>query len=220
MDLANNLAEWVSLLIIIATAIVSWFHRDNKVLLPIQLYIVVSLALNVLLKITDFLPKSDLKYFYLRPFINIYSIFEISIILYFIRSIISGRRFRTVLFLLYFIFLLAFVFICAKDSNGIFFHTPSLFGVENLLITIACFFYMYEIFKSDENLNFKSDSKFIVVSGMVFYFSISTPFFFGAYNIFRIGLFNVFSLLNIFYYTLLFISFLKAYLCPFPAQKK
>lgn len=157
---------------------VSWFHRDNKVLLPIQLYIVVSLALNVLLKITDFLPKNIATNNYTNLVINIYSISEISLIYYFIFSLLKGSNFKTLMIFLYIFYLSVIVIIWFTSHNSIFFYLPLLMGLENLFIVISSFFYMYEIFKSNDILNFKADPKFIAVSGILFYFSISIPFFF------------------------------------------
>jgi hypothetical protein len=220
MELAIKFTEWVLLIIIITTSIISWKHRHNKLLFPILLYILISLALNLFLKIYDFLPKNNTNHDYTLIAINIYSLLEISLLFYFINSITKGAKFRSVMKILYFLFLLIFGIILYENHKGFIFYIPYLLGLENLFIIISCFFYMYETFNSDILIDFKSDSKFIVISGILFYFSISIPYFFGAYNIFKIGLFHVFNLLNLFFYVLLFISFMKAYLCPIQELKQ
>ena len=99
--------------------------------------------------------------------------------------------------------------------------TPDLLGVEGLLITGYCLFYIYEILRSDINTDLKTDANFIVTCGILFYFSLSVPTYFSWYNLHYLapGFEKITILANSIFYTILFISFIKAYLCPVPNRK-
>ena len=106
-------------------------------------------------------------------------------------------------------------------NHRIFFSfTPDLLGVEGILITTCCIYYIFEILKFDMNVDLKSDANFIATCGILFYFSLSIPTYFSLYNLHYLApAFEKITILaNSIFYTILFISFMKAYICPIPKQ--
>jgi hypothetical protein len=146
-------------------------------------------------------------------------VLEISFMYLFLYGLIRGDKFRVIIKFLYSLYILICTIIWVVIKKGIFITIPSLFGIENLFIIMPCLFYLYEMIKSDDIIDFKTDSNFMATCGILFYFSTTTPYFFGAYSLFKLGLYEFFSLMNTVFYMLLFISFLKAYLCPIPERK-
>jgi hypothetical protein len=221
MEIANQIVNWLSLVTIIITFVISLLYQDRKNLLPIQLYIIVSLVVNLTLNIFDILPlKSTYKNIEQVSF-NIYSLLEISLIYYFLFIRIKGKGFHITMLIAF----LIFISICIVGwslSNKLFFSfAPDLSGIEGLLITVACLFYIYEILKSDLHVDLKSDANFIVTCGILFYFSVSIPTYFSWFNLHYMapGFQKIIILTNSIFYTILFISFMKAYLCPIPGRK-
>jgi len=219
MEITLNVAEYISIAIILITLIISFLHQEKKGLRLIQLYIFISLFVNVILKILDYsLEKASTRRLS-NLFINIYSLLEISILFFFLRGIIKERRFRISMNIFFLLYILICAIVWTFLNGAIFKSIPALYGFENLFLTIWCFFFMYETMKSDLIINFKSDSNFIAICGILFYFSITTPFFFSIYTLNKIGLQNLFYFFNSISYTLLFIAFMKAYLCPIQELK-
>jgi hypothetical protein len=214
MKSLNNILEWLSILVMLTTLVFSLIHRNKKNLFLIQIYIIVSLILNVLLKMLEYMPENKFTSYYSSLLVNIYSIIEITLISLFLLPLVNGRKSKATIKILYLIYIsiCATIFIAFKD--GIFANMSLIFGLENLFIAVPCLLYIFEMIKSDDTIDLKSNSNFIAVCGIFFYFCITIPFFFANYSALRLGLYKFFSLLNTTFYILLFVSFLKAYLCP------
>jgi|SRR5450432_88947 hypothetical protein len=221
MEIANQIFNWLSLVTIIISFVISKIHQSRKNLFPIQLYIIVSIIANLIFNIFDVLPfKSSYKNIEQVSF-NIYSLLEISLIYYFLFISIKGKGFRTTMLISLFIFLSICIVGWTLSSTLFFSFAPDLSGTEGLLITIACLFYIYEILKSDLNIDLKSDANFIATCGILFYFSMSIPTYFSWFNLHYLapGFQKIIILTNSLFYTILFISFMKAFICPIPNQK-
>lgn len=222
MDFTIALTDWLSLLAVIFAFIISIIHRDRKNLFPIQLYIIASLIINLLLKIFDYFPENqsfvNLKF----AATNIYSLLEIAILYYFIYSNLRIIKFRISMIILFILYIFFYALLWSGRKNGFFLYVPILYGIENILIIASCFFYIIETLKSDLQTNFKKDAAFIVICGLLFYFGITTPFFFCYFMWTTIvpGFNKLFIIFSLSFYTLLFISFTKAYSCPLPEQKQ
>jgi hypothetical protein len=222
MDLAVNIADWLAIISIIIAFIISLMHRNKKVLLPLQLYISISLLVNLFLEITEFLPNYDPSGRIASSVSNIYSLIEISLLFYFIHRNLKRKKFRFILKVLLSFYFSICILIWTSKYHALFFIVPQLFGIENFLISICCLFYFYEVLNSELVLNFKSDAIFITICGLLFYFSIMTPLLFGYFIWFRVApeFDQVVQIMNMIFYTILFISLMKAYLCPSPKQKQ
>src|SRR5450432_1040344 len=213
MEIANQIVNWLSLVTIIIAFVISVLYQSRKNLLPIQLYIIVSIVANLILNIFDLLPiKSSYKNIEQVSF-NIYSLLEISLIYYFLFIRIKGKWFHITMLISFLIFISICVIGWTFNNKLFFSFAPDLSGVEGLLITVACLFYIYEILKSDLNIDLKSDANFIVTCGILFYFSVSIPTYFSWYNLHYMApeFQKIIILANSIFYTTLFISFMKAY---------
>jgi hypothetical protein len=220
MDLAINIADWLAIISILIAFIISLTYRNNKALLPIQLYIIVSLVVNIFLEITEILPNYDPSGRIASAVSNIYSLIEISLLFYFIHGNLRRKGFRAILKILLLSYFLICILIWAGKYQALFSIVPHLFGIENFLISITCLFYFYEVLNSELVLNFKSDAIFIVICGLLFYFSIMTPLLFSYFIWVNVApeLNQIVRIMNMIFYSLLFISIMKAYLCPSPKQ--
>jgi hypothetical protein len=220
MDLVNNIFEWLCVVTILIALFFSFRSKNKLNLKPISLYVAISLVFNIFLKTNEFFLSTQNQDKYISAAMNIYSWLEISILFYFLYCQIWSSKFRAIIITFFSVYLSLCTIIWTLSPAGIFRTIPDLFGIENLFITTACLFYLYEIIKSDLVLDFKYDPKFIITCGILFYFSISIPVFFNGYNLKQMGFLNTFYLLNNSFYMLLFISFIKAFLCPIQEQKQ
>jgi hypothetical protein len=221
MEIAIKISDWLSIIAIFIAFIIGILHRDNKALHPIQFYIIVSLIVNLFLEIIEIIPKFDPIGKIASAVSNIYTLIEISTLYYFIIGIIKGKTFRFLVIIFLILFFLICIVIWTGKYDALFFIVPQLFGIESFFITIASLFYVYEVLKSKLTIDLKSDANFTVICGILFYFSIMTPLFFSYFIWANIApeLNRVVRILNMLFYTLLFISLMKAYLCPFQKQK-
>jgi hypothetical protein len=221
METANQITDWISLFVIIATLIISFAYRDRQNLISIRIYIIASFIFNLIAKISDYYSKNSAYNFSGEVALNIFSLLEISLLYYFLFKRIKSQKFRIIIV----IFLLTYYSTCIilwtvkKDSFYAF--SPALFGIESFLLAIPCFFYINEILKSDLSINFKSDPNFIITCGILFYFSISAPSYFSWYNLKLMApnILRILILSNSIFYTVLFFSFMKAFICTIPKLK-
>jgi hypothetical protein len=221
MEVANQITDWFSLITIVISLIISVIHRDKKELFPIQIYIVVSLLFNFVAKIFDYYPKNSAHNHLGEVTLNIYSILEIGLLYYFLFVRLVNTKLRTITIFLFIAYpLICMIYWIIRD-NSFFTFSPDLFGIECLLIIIPCFFYIYETLRSDLPINLNSDTSFIIICGILFYFSISIPSYFSWYNLRLLepGIARILILFNSIFYTILFFSFMKAYLCSTPNPK-
>jgi hypothetical protein len=221
MELAITITDWILFLSIIASFAISLKHREKKDLLPIQLYIIVSLIVNAILKFIEISSTFKQNEKVESALINIYSILEITILYYFFLKRIRRIGFRISLIMFYLFYLFTCITLWTIRSEGIFLYAPNLFGIEGLLLTIPCFFYIFEIVKSDKYVDLKFSANFIVTCGILFYFGITIPAYFSWYNLYCMDprFDKIVIISNYIFYTLLFISFMKAYLCIIPKRQ-
>lgn len=213
MDLAITIADWVFFLSIIAAFIVSIIHREKKDLRPIQLYIVVSIVLNATLKIIEAFSSTNKNIE--TAIINIFSTLEITILYYYLVKRITRMKFQISMLIFLATYFLACIILWTVKEEGVFFYSPNLFGVEGFLLTIPCLFYVLEILNSDTYFDLKANEHFIVSCGILFYFSITIPSYFGWYNLYYSDptFYKLVIISNYIFYTVFFITIIKAYLC-------
>jgi hypothetical protein len=221
MDLVTDITYWTSLISIITSLIVSFIYGKKKDLIPIQVYIIVSFLVNGALKVVEILSIEKQSKEIEPALVNIYSILEISILYYYFFKRITRREFRISMR----IFLLIYYSACSISwyfgPKGIYNFAPNLFGLEGLLITITCFFYIYEILRSDLSIDLRSNSNFIVTCGILFYFGVTTPSYLSWHNLYYFApeALKIIIISNYSFYSLLFFSFCKAYVCIVPHPK-
>jgi hypothetical protein len=222
MDLIIDIAQWFLLLAIFAAFLISSIFRRNKELVPIQLYIFLLFVVNVVMKLLIHLSKPETYKYLSTSIINLFSVLEIIIIYYFLYFKIKRIQFRILMGFFLTLFLSTCVIFWTVRKNTLFSFAPDLFGLECLLITIPCLFYVYEILRTEYFLDLKSNVKFIITCGLLFNFSLLVPIYFSWSTLFQINPdFNkILNFLSILFYSLLVIVFVKAYLCPITVQKQ
>ena len=216
----TNLSEWIVLITSITALVFSIVYRSKKSIRPIQFYIIISVVNSVFLKSFDFLPSLANHIEIIRIVVNTYSLLEISSIFYFYFIQFKLKKYRDTLIVLYSLYIgCCMIFWLIKGMTVSF--IPANFGIENLLITIASLYYIFTFLKSGELIDFKSSPGFFASCGILFYFSITTPYFviYSILSSASISYTDEFSNVNYLSYSLLFISFIKAYLCPKPKFK-
>ena len=220
--MANQIVDWLTLIAIIITFVISINHLDKTQLLPIQIYIFLSIVFNLIIKITDLLPQQNSTSNIAHIAINVFSLLEISLIYYYLYFRIRGRRFRKTIVVFYLLYFTICGIFWNIKPNSFYSFAPHLFGIEGVLITIPCLFYIYEILRTDLKVNLYSNANFIVTCGILFYFSISIPTYLSWYNLYYLapGFDKLLLLSNSIFYGILFISFMKAYLCNIQEQKQ
>lgn len=218
MDTAITISCWILFLSIIASLIVSLIHREKRELNPIQLYIIVSLLVNGALNFIDIFFIDRKNGDFESALVNIYSILEISILYYFLFKRIKKPNFRLSMKILLVVYFAICAFLWSIKVKGVCSFTPNLFGFQGILIIIPCFFYLYEILKSDFQIDLKNNANFIITCGLLYYFGITIPSYFSWYNLYYIspGFIKIIIVTNYIFYTILFISFTKAYICTAP----
>jgi hypothetical protein len=218
METAIKISNWLSLTVIVIAFFFTLHNSDRKNLIPIKIYIILSIVANLTMNVFDsFFPQSHHRNFEQAAF-NICCLLEISLIYYFLFSRIKGKWFRAIGSISFFIYISICVLSWLINNRLFYSFTPDLLGVEGLLITGYCLFYIYEILSSGINTDLKTDANFIVTCGILFYFSLSVPTYFSWYNLHYLasGFEKITIFANSIFYTILFISFIKAYLCPIP----
>jgi hypothetical protein len=221
METAYTFFDWLYIPAIITALVVSLVCKKRTQLYPIKLYIIISLFVNIIIKTSDFIPSSHFIIMTNHIILNIYSIVEIGLLYYFIYGVLKGKKLKKTLIIFFGLYLLLYASIWIYMQRPFFLTEGPPFGFENLLISVPCLFVIYEYMNSELLLDFKSNANFIIICGMLFYFSITTPFYFGYSILENITprFFKIFGILNFAFYSLLFVSFTKAYLCPLPEQK-
>lgn len=221
METAIQITNWLSLTVIVIAFFFTLQYSDRKNLMPIKIYIILSIVANLTMNVFDsFFPQSHFRNFEQAVF-NICCLLEVSLIYYFLFIRTKGKWFRTIGSISFFLYI-SICILCWLLNHRLFYSfTPDLLGVEGLLITSYCLFYIYEILRSDINTDLMADANFIVTCGILFYFSLSVPTYFSWYNLHYLapGFEKIAILANSIFYIILFISFMKAYLCPITNQK-
>jgi hypothetical protein len=153
--------------------------------------------------------------------LNLYSILEISLIYLFISRIIVRISIRISMKILYSIYVIFCAIFWLYFPNAITLNIPHLFALEGIMITIICLLYFYEFMKSGLAGDIQENTHFIVICGILFYFSTTVPFYFSSNSLLKISpaLRIVSDCINYCFYTTLFLTFIKAYLCPIRVQK-
>ena len=222
METANQITDWISLSVILGALITSIVYRNRSDLLSIQVYIIASFIFNLIAKVFDFHSKNSAYNYISEVVLNVFSLLEISLLYYFLFTRIKSQKFRIIIIFFLLIYYSTCIIFWLIKKNSFYAFSPDLFGIECLLLVIPCFFYIYEILKSDLSINLNSDPNFIITCGILFYFSISAPSFFGWYNL-RLMAPNILRMLilsNSIFYAILFFSFMKAYICTIPNLKQ
>jgi amino acid transporter len=221
MDLAYILVEFVCTIFILIAFIVSTAHRDKTNLIPIQIYILSCLILNIV----------DLAYLIfgehhdhpiLHAIQNIQTILEIILILYFFFVRLKRKGFRITLLIFILFFLTTCGILWIKTENGFFKLAADLLGIEAFLITSASLLYLYEILSSNYLEDLRSHPNLIITCGVLFNFGITVPIYFcwDTLSYLAPESEKILSIVSQICFNILLVSIVKAYLCPLPKQQR
>jgi predicted membrane protein len=222
MNLLSKIGHYNLVIIIIASFFISLFYgKKKKYLFPIQVYIALSIVFGILMDPILQYFKIDFNQRTSSAETNIFSVLELSLFYYFLYGIVWGNGFRILMVLFYTSFVSISLFSWMLTDNGFYTYSAKLYGLENLLIIVPSLFYLYEILSSDMEMDFNKNPSFIVVCGILFYFSITVPIFLVSNILLKNtpALAILYNAINEFLFSLFFISFIKAFLCPSAEQK-
>ena len=213
--------DWILTATTLVSLIVSLVHRVHKQLFLIQIYIVASLFIDVLSTITElFFSDNELWLDTDCIVFNLFSILEISIVYLFTAKLINKKETKLVAQILCIVYIFSCVLIWISFPKAIISNTPDLFGLEGILISSICLLYFLDLMHSLPMEGIMKKPDFWVISGILFYFSTTSPLYFVLTGLKNIPFINIaFTSANYCLYTVLFLTFIKAYLCPIHIQK-
>jgi hypothetical protein len=202
----------------ILMALVLSITRKNKNLRPVQLYLLSSMLFFLITTIPEHTPFGKISHYRLA---NSSVLVEISILYYYFYTLLTRQRQRQWLVICFLAFTSLVLYFWLGPTHAFDRFWGTLYGLENLFITIPCFFYFYQVFKSDTVTDFKTNPHFFVVSGLLFFYATTFPFYI-TYKIMYVvtpDLFMGLVIINHILSLILYSTIIKAYLCPQPAQK-
>ena len=219
---SHYFTDWILTATTLVSFVISLIYRAHKQLFLIQIYIAASLFIDILFMITELLfPDKRLWHEIDCVSLNLYSILEISLIFLFIKKEINRKSTQYSLKILYGIYISFCLVIWMYFKNAIISNSPHLFALEGIIITAFCLVYFYEFMHSNLTNDIQDNTHFIVICGILFYFSTTVPFYFSSSSLLQISpTFSIiYNCINYCLYTILFLTFIKAYLCPITIQK-
>jgi hypothetical protein len=170
-------------LTMIVSCVIATRNRSKKHLKVIRLLLYYSTTysiVNLILQAT----KSKTLYFELC---NLDAVIEISFIYFYFRSVMIRENLRIAIFTLYLIFIGLSIFLWLGPPQLFKLFIAPFYGTTNLFIIVPCFFYFYEIFRSDLETNYRKDSNFYIISAIFFVYGVTMPFYFGYNTIFSLS---------------------------------
>ncbi len=218
---SHYLTDWILIATTLVSFVISWKFRAHKQLFLIRIYIAASLFVDILSSATElFFPESKICLAIDNAVLNLYSILEISVIYLFINRTISRKSFKISIQLFYIFYVGLCLIIWVFFPKAIISNTPYLFALEGILIAGLCLPYFYELIYSLPIERISKVPDFWVISGILFYYSSTFPFYFILIGLHYAPSINViFISVNYFLYTILFLAFIKAFLCPIHIRK-
>ena len=218
---SHYFTDWILTATTLVSLVISWTHRAHKQLFLIQIYIIASLFIDVLSSITELLFSNNKLWLDMDCLaFNLFSILEISVIFLFISKKIYKRKIRHILKALFSIYIILCVITWMSFPKAIISNIPYLFGLEGIIISTICLLYFYDLMQSPPAERIWGRPDFWVISGLLLYFSTTCPFYLALDDLKYTPVINItFTSINYCLYTLLFIAFIKAFLCPIRIQK-
>ncbi len=208
-------SDWIMMGITVAAFVVSIiFRKGDKRLRYITYYIIIALINDSLCVYSElFVMNTRLKRRILSITVSIFLLIEVTIFFIYLYQNISNRKMKNVTIMLLSFF---FIFSYLAIGNSTFYYMSISWAdaLESLCLIIPCLFYFFELFKFPE-IAFKKKESFWVITGILFYMSASIPIFLLSDYIKKNipAYFDIVFSLNYILYSILFLLFIKAYLC-------
>ena len=205
-------------LLALATALIVSMIRRNIHLRPVQIYLFSTLFFYIVAIFPSHTPEGG-KLF--DRIFNLSILFDITILYYYFQTLITQIRLKTWLLISYLIFMSMTFYFWLGPMHTFQKFWGTLYGLENLFITIPCIFYFYQIFRSEEIIDYKSNSHFFVMCGVFFFYGTTFPFYVSYKIMYEVTpeLYSVLLTVNNILSAILFSTIIKAYLCPLPKEK-
>ncbi len=219
---SHYLTDWILTATTLVSFVISWKYRAHKQLFLIRIYIAASLFVDILSSATElFFPQSKICGEIYNCVINFYSLLEISIIYLFIRKITIEKRMRKGMKILYLIYIFSCAILWIYFPQAVVLNIHHLYAFEGVLITAICLLYFFEFVNRDFQKDIFKNPRFIIICGILFYFSTTVPYYFTSTSLLQISpsFRIIYDCINYCFCTILFLTFIKAYLCPIPIQK-
>ena len=192
--------------------------RKNKELRPIQFYLFFTMLFFFLALLKAQSATEGIDFYKLY---NIGILVDLSTLYYYFHTLLTRRSQRRWLLICLIVFVCLALYFWLGPMHAFARFWGTLYGLENIFVTIPCFFYFYQVFNSDVITDFKTNPHFFVVCGLLFFYATTFPFYI-SYNIMYDvtpeilkNLVIVNNLLSLILYS----TIIKAYLCPRPALK-
>ena len=201
--------------ITVAAFVVSMIYRKgDKRLRYITYYIIIALINDSICVYSElFVINTRLKRRILSIAVSIFLLIEITIFFIYLYNNISNKKMKNITIILLSFF---FIFSYLAIGNSTFYYMSISWAdaLESLCLIIPCLFYFFELFKFPE-IAFKKKESFWVITGILFYMSASIPIFLLSDYIKKNipAYFDIIFSLNYILYSILFLLFIKAYLC-------
>jgi hypothetical protein len=203
--------DWIMFVVLIIAFIISLkYHKRSKELRIITYYLGASVLEDSINTYFDLVKKNTLV---LYTTLGLFLIVEFIIFCIYLYNAISSRRMRAIMKFFYWTFLALLLFSWIKWKS---IDVPQLaYVVEALYLIVPCLVYFYELFTGSKLVFLKSHPSFWIVTGILFYNSCSLPLFLliEYFNRKAPTYANILFSLNYILYSILYLLFLRAYLC-------
>ncbi len=193
------------------------YSKGDRRVRFITYYITVALINDILCVTSDLCIKNEeLRIKIPGMFISLFTLIEITIFfIYIYTNILNRRRKNIVIGILIFFFLFSFFIQFRNHLFYNYYQTISwAFVFESLCLIIPCLLYFFELFTLPKII-LQQHPSFWIVTGILFYASCSIPIFLlnDYINKNIPECYNIIFSLNYILYSILFLLFIKGYIC-------
>ena len=146
---------------------------------------------------------------------SIFSIVEITFLYLFLYNNINGYNKRSAMKLIYSIFALFIFYLCVTKRMYILKMPNQVYALESICLVVASLFYFHGLFTTSKLFVLKKHPSFWVVTGILLYHGCCVPIYLLINFVnHHLPLYvNFIPAFNYLLYCILFILFMKAYLC-------
>jgi hypothetical protein len=153
--------------------------------------------------------------------VNLSEFLDLAIIYFYFWQLMTGNTTRIILQSCFLVLTLICMYYWISPGHGWKTFMPVLFGIQDLFYTIPCLLYIFEIFKSEEDVDPKTNPHFYVACGLLFFNATTFPFHMSYKTLYDITP-DILRVLNSVQASLSIITYftiMKAFLCPYPERK-
>lgn len=218
LQLILNSLSVLEIIVFLTTIACSWIYWRNRELNPIRFYLLASIVfMTVIGLILNTVHNSRI---HIKLF-NIGAFLDISIIYYYFFSLAKVNSTRKFLLVSFLAVTSICIYFLLSPRFGLSAFMPVLYGIQNLFITIPCLIYIYELFKSEDEVDLKTNPHFYIACGFLFFYGTTFPFYMTYKKLYDITpeILLALNSVHTFLQIIMFLTILKGFLCPYPEQK-